>query len=168
MRKKILVNNGYNINDFSIYKGKNIYPQRYDLSDEGNTVAGKMQVLFEPNLSTDVDIFSELPDCVYENEDAHNFLRSFRKVLLRTKLEGVTLSKLCVSEQSESGLVIDWIFNYFRVYFSFDSEEGNFYGIISSNPEEGSYSNEFRVMDAKQYETLAKVIIDYVIMMIRS
>ena len=40
--------------------------------------------------------------------------------------------------------MLDWIYNYFRVYFSFDTDEGNFYGIISSNPEAGSYSNDFK------------------------
>lgn len=49
--------------------------------------------------------------------------------------------------------MLDWIYNYFRVYFSFDTDEGNFYGIISSNPEAGSYSNDFKAMDPKQYQT---------------
>ena len=64
--------------------------------------------------------------------------------------------------------MLDWIYNYFRVYFSFDTDEGNFYGIISSNPEEGSYSNDFKAMDPKQYQTLARAIVDYVVMMIRA
>lgn len=168
MKKKILVKNGYYVNDIPTYNEKNVYSQRYDLNDVEDTVADNMHVLFTPNLSSDVDIFSELPDYVYDNKDACNFLRSLRKTLLAAQLDGITLSKLCVSEHSESGLVLDWIFNYFRVYFSFDSEEGNFYGIIRSNPEEGSYSNEFKVMDPKQYETLTEIIVDDVIMMIHS
>ena len=134
----------------------------------GNTVGGDVKVVFTPNLSADANIFNELPEYVYENEDAKSFLNCLRNVLLTTDLNGITLSKLCVSEHTNSGLVLDWIYNYFRVYFSFDTDEGNFYGIISSNPEEGSYSNDFKTMDPKQYQTLARAIVDYVVMMIHA
>jgi hypothetical protein len=168
MKRKTIVNKGYYFNDFSHNMEKKIFKGTYDLGMSGNTVGGDVKVVFTPNLSADANIFNELPEYVYENEDAKSFLNCLRNVLLTTDLNGITLSKLCVSEHTNSGLVLDWIYNYFRVYFSFDTDEGNFYGIISSNPEEGSYSNDFKTMDPKQYQTLARAIVDYVVMMIHA
>ena len=37
-------------------------------------------------------------------------------------------------------LMIDWIYNYFRVFFSFDDKEGDMYGLILNNSETKIYS----------------------------
>lgn len=164
--RKILVEQKYSVKDISTDKNRNIYPSKYSTKTNAKTMGENIQGIFMPTLSIDVDIFNELPKYVYDNKDLKNFLNVLRKVLLSTNLEGITLSKLCVSEKTESGIVLDWIFNYFRVYFSFDLKDGNFFGIVSSNPEKGSFFNEFEMIDSKRYEEQAENIVDHVIKMI--
>ncbi len=168
MKKKTIFNTGYYFDSVASDKSRNIHISSYSLEIYGDTTGDNIPIRFESGLSADVDIFNELPKYVYDNEDVRNFLSILRNALLTTNLDGTTLSKLRVSEHNSSGLVLDWIYNYFRVYFSFDSEDGNFYGIISSNPEQKSFSNDFRMMNPEQYESLAKSIVDYVITMIHA
>lgn len=168
MNRTILINNGYISNVKASEKRKNIYKNKYCIVNNSETVGGNNHVVIMPTLSEDVDIFNQLPTFVYENKDAKEFLATLRNALLSVDLSGITLSKLCVSEHTESGVVIDWIYNYFRIFFSFDKEDGNFYGVISSNPEEKSFSNDFRAMNSNQYEVIAQKTINYVIQMIHA
>lgn len=165
MSRRILINDNY-YNEASSDNEKNIYAKKYNISEDEETVGGDVQFSFTPNIPTDIDIFSELPDYVYENNDAKEFLNVLRNALLKTSLSGITLSKLGVSEHSDSELEIEWIFNYFRVYFSFDHNAGNYFGRVSSNPIDKSFSNEFKEIDKQNIPTLVSSIIDYVVSMI--
>ncbi len=74
-------------------------------------------------LPAELDIFSELPQYVYENEDANLFLNALRKKIFqfdRTEFSGITLSKLSVTEHTSRTIILEWIYNYFRVFFGFD------------------------------------------------
>lgn len=168
MNRKLLIQNGYSVGSSCGDKGKNLYQKKYTLGSDGETIGGDYNIFFTPNLPYDLDVFDELPSYVYDYNDVKIFLNILRNVLLAQNLQDITLSKLYVSEHSASGVVLDWIYNYFRIYFSFDSKEGNFYGIISNNPEEGSFSNDFRKMDSGHYDILAKDIVDYVVKMIHA
>lgn len=168
MNRRLLIQNGYSVGNSFGNKEKNLHQKKYTLGLGGETIGGNFNVFFTPNLPSDLDIFDELPSYVYDYDDAKTFLNILRNVLLAQNLQDVTLSKLYVSEHSDSGVVLDWIYNYFRIYFSFDAKEGNFYGIISNNPEEGSFSNDFRIMDSRYYDILAKDIVDYVVKMLRA
>lgn len=119
-------------------------------------------------LSPEIDIFSALPRFVFENEHAKLFLDEMKRVLSntsKTDLEGITLSKLVVTEHTPMTLVLEWIFNYFRLYFSFDAKEGDFFGEVSSEPEKGKFHNEFSKMDVSDYPKIAEAEIMYAVMM---
>lgn len=174
MSKYISVNNAYYFDNTShppkikINKYRLNQNAKITSNNEFNSLCDELQNNFDATLPNDIDIFSELPEYVYANSDAKKFLIIMRKILLSYNISGITLSKLCISDHSDSGIVIDWIYNYFRVYFSFDSQNGNFYGLISNNPEKKSFFNEFKVMNSNEYETIARTVISFIITMMFS
>lgn len=107
-------------------------------------------------LSLDTDIFSGLPEFVFENKKVDRFLNVLKNVIAMSDLEGVTLSKLHLSEYNEATISIEWIFNYFRAYFSFESDDEDSYGMIENNKENQEFSNYFRKLKPEEYELVAK------------
>lgn len=65
----------------------------------------------------------------------------------------------------EATISIEWIFNYFRAYFSFESDDEDSYGMIENNKENQEFSNYFRKLKPEEYELVAKSVLDYIIMM---
>lgn len=121
-------------------------------------------------VSPEIDIFSELPKSTFDNTHARKFLNELKRSLVNVEkadLAGITLSKLLVTENSEMTLVIEWIYNYFRVYFSFDKKEGDYYGEVANNPEEGKFINTFNKMDESDYSNVADEEVSFVIRMAR-
>lgn len=119
-------------------------------------------------LSPELDIFSTLPQFVFDNEHAKMFLEEMKHTLLNINsadLEGVTLSKLIVTEHTDMTLVLEWIFNYFRLYFSFDKKEGDFFGEVSIDPENGKFYNAFNKMEISEYSRVAESEVMYAVMM---
>lgn len=160
-----LQRSGYYLED-EPEKGKPFISREYYNVDRNEKTIGSLDELsISASLPADIDIFSELPDYVYDNPDARKFVHALKKMLVEKRPDNVTLSKMRVSEHTESGVVIDWIYNYFRVYFSFDKEDGNFYGITKNSP--GSYSNQFELMKTDEFEDVARYILDVVIQLIR-
>lgn len=121
-------------------------------------------------VSPEIDIFSELPKTVFDNTHARKFLGEMKRSLLRVEksdLAGITLSKLLVTENTEMTLVIEWIYNFFRVYFSFDKLEGDYFGEVSNNPEAGRFINTFNKMNESDYSAVADEEVSFVIRMAR-
>ena len=119
-------------------------------------------------LSPENDIFSALPQFVFDNEHAKMFLDEMKRTLMNTDradLEGVTLSKLRVTEHTDMTLVLEWIFNYFRLYFSFDKKEGDFFGEVSSDPENRKFHNTFNKMEISDFSKVAEAEVMYAVMM---
>lgn len=136
-------------------------------NNDSPTYTGDDDISIITNLPSDVNIFSDLPDYVYQNTNALEFLNVLKKKLKDFASENITFSKLRVSEHSETNLVLDWIYNYFRVYYSFDSNDGNYYGIVVNNTEVGSFTNKFALMQSNKYEEIANYILDFVVKMIK-
>lgn len=163
MSRSISVKRKYNINAGKEERQYTVNQTKSNSVDE--TTSGSFDVSLQRKLSSDLDIFSELPKEVFLNTKATFFLSALRNVILSTDLEGVTLSKLHVSEMTEDSLMIEWIFNYFRTYFSFEKDDQDSYGMIENNPEAKSFSNQFRVLEINKYEEVAHSIVDYIVMM---
>lgn len=119
-------------------------------------------------LPPEIDIFSSLPDKIYDIEHARLFLHEMKKVLLnldKAELGGISLPKLQVTEFTDMTIVIEWIFNYFRLYFSFDKKEGDFFGYMMSDIENGRFRNDFKKMELSQFGDVAESQVDYAILM---
>lgn len=143
------------------------FPRHYsiDLDNTQNNLE-LSSIETTPVLDSDIDIFANLPKEIYSNKHVSEFLNALRGALSISKPKEITLSKLIVSEKTNQCVTLDWIFNYFRLYFSFD-EDGDYYGIISNNDISGAFSNEFRPMKTQEYANVAKSSLDYVVMMVQ-
>ena len=145
-----------------------VFPRKYSIENvcEG-TIQGTMGLNIVSGLDADVDVFTEIPDDIYKNKDASLFLEALRQVIAKESPQNVTLSKLIVSEHTDTGCTLDWIYNYFRIYFSFDINEEDYFGFMSHNLVDGSYKNEFMPMKPSDFAVIAQAMLDYVIMMIQ-
>lgn len=140
------------------YSCKSVYESAHRIFSDLNITS---------SLDSDLDIFSKLPDFVYDNKDASIFLQALRRAIIKENPKDITLAKMIVTEKTETGFTLEWIYNYFRIYFSFDSEDGDYFGCISHNGEDGSFKNEFKPMRVTEFDDVAEAMLDYVIMMIQ-
>lgn len=129
------------------------------------TSSGENSIAYTRKLLSDIDIFSSLPKSVFENKKVDHFMSILKNVIASADLDGVTLPKLHLSEYNEATISIEWIFNYFRVYFSFESDDEDSYGMIENNNENQGFSTCFRKLKPEEYELVAKSILDYIVMM---
>lgn len=163
MSRNIKINRTYNTNLEKEKKQYTVNVTSPSTIDE--TTSGSFDISLQRKLSSDLDVFYDLPDEVFVNTKANYFLSVLRDVILATDLEDVTLSKLHVSEMTEESLMIEWIFNYFRTYFSFEKDNQDSYGMIENNPETQEFSNQFRPLKINEYEEVARSIVEYIVMM---
>lgn len=159
MSRKFIIRDDYMENE----KEQLLSPENNVASEE--TSSGENSIAYTRKLSLDTDIFSGLPEFVFENKKVERFLNVLKNVIATSDLEGVTLSKLHLSEYNEATISIEWIFNYFRAYFSFESNDEDSYGMIENNRENQEFSNYFRKLKPEEYELVAKSVLDYIIMM---
>ena len=80
-------------------------------------------------------------------------------------LRRITLPKLRVTELTDITIVIEWIFNYFRLYFTFDKNEGCFYGVVKNDIEHNEFLNEFKKMEKENFSIVAEAELEYAILM---
>lgn len=156
MSKNYIIRSDYREKNSSIDFGK---------SNIGGTSSGTINESYTRKLSIDTDIFSQLPKDVFKNQKVNQFLLTLKRVVADADLEGVTLSKLHLSEFSESTISIEWIFNYFRAYFSFEKDDEDSYGMIENNTETQEFSNYFRQLRPEEYNVVARSVLDYIILM---
>ena len=167
MNKNIIIQQSYSVD--SIEKMSDfVVPQKY----EGESLYGHMKreisgINITESLNGDVDIFTELPEAVYKEKDVALFLSALRGAIAEENPQNVTLSKLVVTEKTDTGCTLDWIYNYFRLYFSFDKIDGDYFGFMSHDTEKELYKNEFKAMKPQDFKNVAKAMLDYVLMMIQ-
>ena len=126
---------------------------------------------YNTSIPARLDIFCNLPDYVFDVIDAQAFLNDLKRAILQwyqeSKLDDITLSKLLVDEHSDTGIVIDWIFSYFQVYFSFDKNDGDYYGIIMADHENGEFSNTVIKIRPEKRMTQIQNILNTVVLLLR-
>lgn len=167
MSRNIVFEKKYSIDNNKVAKKYWIPDRYYRMHNYTDDYQYGSSISIVSSLDADIDVFDSLPVEIYNNEDVSLFLYALRKVINKEKPKDITLSKLLISEQTPTGVTLDWIYNYFRIYFSFDSVDGDFFGCISHNPEDGSFKNEFKQMQPTQFEDVAQAMLDYVITMIK-
>ena len=159
MIRKFIIRDNYKKNE------KNQFFSLKNSADSEETSSGEYNIAYTRKLSLDTDIFSGLPKFVFENKKVDCFLNVLKNVIAMSNLEGLTLSKLHLSEYNEGTISIEWIFNYFRAYFTFESDDEDSYGMIENNRENQEFSNYFRKLKPEEYEIVAKSVLEYIILM---
>ena len=130
-------------------------------SDNGETQTGSVlrKYEYEIPLSSDLDIFENLKDVrIQSMPRVSKFLNELRLSIVNnsTNLKSIQYNKLTVEESSRPGeLMIDWIYNYFRAFFSFDDNEGDMYGLIVNNTETKKFQSEFEPLNESEYNEVA-------------
>ena len=134
------------------------------ITDESDSAEG-----IERSIPSDLDIFSELPKSVYENSEVRDFLSSLRKNLIKNMsiFDGVTLNKLRVSESTNSMVVLEWIYNYFRYYYGFYKDDGDFYGYVINNPVAGDFTNYSKKMSRSEFDNISEKSLIEVVQMVK-
>ena len=167
MNKNIVIQQSYSV-DLKQNKSDFVVPQKYEgESPYGHVKRDIFGINITESLNGDLDIFTDLPESVYKEKDVALFLDALRAVIAEENPQNVTLSKLIVTEKTDSGCTLDWIYNYFRLYFSFDKNDGDYFGFMSHDTEKELYKNEFKAMKPQDFKNVAKAMLDYVLVMIQ-
>ena len=162
MKKKIIVGTYQTIDDQNQKEAH--YPSQYDFSNTYPSFRTKnLMTHIESSLPADINVFTELPKEVFELPEVGEMLAALRAALDTIKGNEVTLSKLRISEYTADGIVLDWIFNYFRVYFAFEFHGDDSFGMIANNPVENSFSSVFKEIKQDQYEGVAAEVVEFVL-----
>lgn len=139
------------------------YMPANDMQTDYLSNSGKNGLRINHAISKDINIFSSLPDYVFENEKSKMFIGALREaveqVAANCETDHISLSKLVVSEHSDESLVIDWIFNYFRIYFSFENNGEDSYGMSESNPYLKGAFNEWYELSPTHYADVAREVV---------
>lgn len=142
----------------------------YGLSHSDNSETQTGSVLrnykYEIPLSSDLDIFEDLKDVrIQTMPRVSKFLNELRLSIVNntTNLESIHYNKLTLEESSRPGeLMIDWIYNYFRAFFSFDDQEGDMYGLIVNNTETKKFQSEFEPLNESEYNEVAAKSVKFI------
>ena len=167
MSRTVIITKGYST-QVNTNSGRSFYIEGYSHIPNSDTRMNRAPETIKRVLSPEIDIFAALPESVYGNDRVKVFLNEMRSCLLnwdKDELRGITLPKLRVTEFTDVTIVIEWIFNYFRLYFSFDQKEGDFYGEVMSDVENGKFHNEFRKMEIEEFPSIAEAEVAYAVMM---
>lgn len=144
------------------------------LDDEKEfTVTGTISSLdaLSSPLPYDLDIFDIITDeRVRSRPRAYNFLSKLKKAILvrEDELKDIHFNKLSleVAERPDE-LMIDWLYNYFRAFFSFDDSQGDMYGLILNNTVKLEFSSEFKPLIEAEYDSIAEKTVEFVLENIR-
>lgn len=111
MNKNIVIQQSYSV-DLKQNKSDFVVPQKYEgESPYGHVKRDIFGINITESLNGDLDIFTDLPESVYKEKDVALFLDALRGVIAEENPQNVTLSKLIVTEKTDSGCTLDWIYN---------------------------------------------------------
>lgn len=107
---------------------------------------------------------------IFDDIDVHSikiprvlrFIQAFTNQLRNTETSEVTMSRMRLAE-SEDGYDLEWIYSYFRVYFSFEANGDDTYGFVENNTESGSFQSVFYKMKEEEYDLIVEKVLKFVI-----
>ena len=129
----------------------------YSVNDNNKIEA---MVNIEAPLPVEKRIFDNIDVHSIKIPRVHEFIQAFTDQLRNTDTSEVTMNKMRLVE-SEEGYELEWIYSYFRVYFSFDANGDDTYGFVENNTESGSFQSFFHKMKEKEYPLIAKKCLDF-------
>lgn len=139
-----------------------------DVNDKNGTKTGDSVADYRyiQPLPSDLDIFENIADDrLYSMPRVWKFLGELRSSIAdnATRLKDIHFNKLSLEESSRPGeLMIDWIYNYFRAFYSFDDNEGDMYGLIVNNTETRQFVSEFKALNESEYNEVAAKSVSFI------
>lgn len=162
MKKKITISTKYDIGSQMETQKKQYSQEHYGDTYSQSTGNGECNMSVCTDLPPDVNVFSDLPKKIFDLPEVNCFLAILKKDINNDVFANLTLSKLRVSERTEDSIVLDWAFNYFRVYFSFESNDDSNYGMIENNPIKHIFSTTCKALQHDKYEEIADEVVNFV------
>ncbi len=139
-----------------------------EVTDSGSS--SSLDALSAP-LPFDLDIFDIITDeRVRSRPRVFNFLTKLKQAIQKREdeLKNIHFNKLSLEESEKPDeLMIDWLYNYFRVFFSFDDNQGDMYGLILNNTLKMEFSSEFKPLIEAEYDSIAEKTVQFVLENIR-
>lgn len=107
---------------------------------------------------------------IFDDIDVHSikiprvlrFIQAFTDQLRNTETSEVTMSKMRLAEL-EDGYDLEWIYSYFRIYFSFEASGDDTYGFVENNTKSGSFQSSFYKMKEEEYDLIVEKVLKFVI-----
>ena len=122
-------------------------------------------------LPYDLDIFDVVTDQrVLARPRIGKFFMQMKNAIQRKEQELVNIhfNKLSLEESDKTDeVMVDWIYYYFRAFFSFDDTQGDMYGLILNNTQDLEFWSEFKPLIETDYASIAEKTIDFVLENIR-
>ena len=130
----------------------------YSVNDNNKIEA---MVNIEAPLPVEKRIFDDIDVHSIKMPRVHEFIQAFTDQLLNTDTSEVTMNKMRLVE-TEDGNELEWIYSYFRIYFSFEANGNDTCGFVENNTESGSFRSSFDKMKQEEYSLIARKSIDFV------
>lgn len=130
----------------------------YSVNDNNKIEA---MVNIEAPLPVEKRIFDDIDVHSIKIPRVHEFIQAFTDQLRNTDTSEVTMNKMRLVE-TEDGNEMEWIYSYFRIYFSFETNGDDSYGFVENNTESGSFRSSFDKMKQEEYSLIARKSIDFV------
>lgn len=107
------------------------------------------------------NVFPALPDETPER--AKKFVKVFNREIMQIDTENVSFSKVHVGFQDDGAFNMEWIENYFRVYFSFEKDEDDTWGMVLNDNERDCFLSKYSKLSVETYAETAKESIEFYI-----
>ena len=84
------------------------------------TSTGEEEIDILPAIPKEMDLFSEVPSEAFLNPHFKKFVQLFNKAITQRGNKNRTFAKFVLTDITERIVEIEWIYNYFRVYYEFN------------------------------------------------
>lgn len=141
--------------------------------DKEFTITGGLSSLdtLSSPLPFDLDIFDIISDKRVNSKPRVLFFLSKLKKAIKLRedeLHNIHFNKLSLEESEKPDeIMIDWLYNYFRAFFSFDDRQGDMYGLIKNNTLKLEFCSEFKPLVETEYDSIAEKTVEFVLENIR-
>lgn len=130
-----------------------------------DTSTGEKKKYYDTVVPFELNLFSDIPKEAYLNNHFKQFEKDFTNIIIQTKLERLALPKFHLVEFTEKTVDLEWVFNYFRSFFFFNTEGKDYYGVVKKNPSTGELSNVSRPFDPSENYAVIKSSINDIFLM---
>lgn len=137
----------------------NVITHVYSVNDINKIEA---MVKIEAPLPVEKRIFDDIDISSIKMSRVRGFIQAFTNCLRNNDTNEVSLNKIRMVE-TDDGYEFEWIFNYFRVYFSFEANGDDSFGFVENNTESASFLSSFYKMKEEDYGMIVKKALNFVI-----
>lgn len=96
-------------------------------------------------------------------ERAMQFAKVFNQEFQHIETEGLTFTKFHLSSLDDGSFNMEWIENYFRVYFAFEKDENDTWGMVVNDTEHEDFLSTFHRLKKEEFASAARESIEFVI-----